>query len=254
MTESFSRHEPVSLAVVILAAGESKRMKSSLTKVLHPLGGIPMILHVIRSVQTTNPDHMVVVVGKNRGPIEKALDGCPVILADQKIPLGTAHALLSASAPLGGFHGDLLVLCGDTPLIRPRTLSALIDYHRNERGDATLLTCRFDDPHGYGRIIRNREGGVEAIVEEVEATEYERAVREINTGIYCFKSPMIFRHLEEICSGPTDHEFYLTDIVAMYNRKGLRVRGLSIEDESEVMGINTPEQLASAEDALNKRT
>lgn len=254
MTESTSRFEAVPLAVVILAAGESKRMKSTLTKVLHPLGGIPMILHVIRSVQATKPDHVVVVVGKNRGALEKALDGYPVTLADQKIPLGTAHALLSAGLTLDGFHGDLLVLCGDTPLIRRRTLNDLIAFHRSEGGDATLLTCRFDDPHGYGRIIRNGKGDIDAIVEEVEANEEERAVREINTGIYCFKSPMIFRHLEEICSGPTDHEFYLTDIVAMYNRDGLRVRGMSIEDESEVMGINTPEQLASAEDALRKRT
>jgi len=253
MTDQSSRSDRSALAAVILAAGDSKRMKSTLTKVLHPLAGLPMILHVVKTVGTEQPENIVIIVGKNREAIEQAVESCEVELADQVEPLGTAHALLSARDKLKAFEGDLLVLCGDTPLIQSETINDLIDFHRREGCDATLLTCRFEDPYGYGRIIRAGDGTISRIVEEKEATDQEKAIREVNTAIYCLRSPTIFDFLEEICAGKTDKEYYLTDIVEIYNREGLKVNGLSIDDEYEVMGINTRNQLASAEGALRER-
>jgi bifunctional UDP-N-acetylglucosamine pyrophosphorylase/glucosamine-1-phosphate N-acetyltransferase len=253
MTDQSFRSDSSALAAVILAAGDSKRMKSTLTKVLHPLAGLPMILHVIRTVETEQPEKIVIVVGKNREAVEQTVENSEVELADQDEPLGTAHALLSARDKLKAFEGDLLVLCGDTPLIQSETICNLVDFHRREGCDATLLTCRFEDPFGYGRIVRAEDGTISRIVEEKEATDLEKAIMEVNTAIYCLKTPAIFDFLEEICAGKTDKEYYLTDIVEIYNREGLKVNGLSIDDEFEVMGINTRNQLSTAESTLRER-
>jgi len=253
MASRASRSDPNHLSSVVLAAGDSKRMKSNLSKVLHPLAGLPMIVHVVRTLRSTNLRSVIVVVRRDRETIHRVLEGYPADLALQGEPLGTAHALLSARDSLKDFTGDLLVTCGDTPLLRKETLLDLIGYHRKDRFDATLLTCEFQDPHGYGRIVRGRDGTIQAIIEEREASESIRKIREINTGIYCFRSPAIFRFLEEICNEKTDREYYLTDIVERYNAAGLKVGGLSIADELEVMGINTRSQLARAESALRER-
>jgi bifunctional UDP-N-acetylglucosamine pyrophosphorylase/glucosamine-1-phosphate N-acetyltransferase len=228
-------------------------MKSARTKVLHPVAGRPMIEHVLRALGALSPERTVVVVGRNGGEIERALAGRDLTLARQEEPLGTAHALLSAAEALDGFEGDILVMCGDTPLVRPGTLERLAGRHRTGGADATLLTCRFDDPAGYGRVVRNEGGGIDAIVEEREAGPEERSIREVNTGIYCFRAPAVFSHVEALCREETDHEFYLTDIVARYGRSGLRVEGLAIDDADEVMGINTRRQLSEAEAAMRER-
>jgi len=238
---------------VVLAAGESKRMKSARTKVLHAVAGRSILGHVLGAVEPLSPARIVVVVGRNGGEVERALAGTDVLLARQDRPLGTAHALLAAADRLADFEGDLLVLCGDTPLVRPETLGRLLAHHRDGGGDATLLTCRFADPAGYGRVVRNGAGGIDEIVEEREADEEVRAIREINTGIYCFRTPQVFSGLEALCREETEHEFYLTDIVARYGRAGRPVGGLAIEDEDEVMGINTRAQLARAEGVMRER-
>jgi bifunctional UDP-N-acetylglucosamine pyrophosphorylase/glucosamine-1-phosphate N-acetyltransferase len=241
------------LASVILAAGDSKRMKSSLTKVLHPLAGRKIIEHVVEAVNTLEPEKTVVIVGKDSEKVLDSLSGYKTTLINQGDPLGTAHALLASEEELGSFVGDILVLCGDTPLIRGETLDELLDFHRQKNNNATLLTCLFEDARGYGRIIRTDTGNIMGIVEEVEASAEERDIKEINTGMYCFKSPEIFGFLEEICSGASDKEYYLTDVVEKYNRASLVVNGLSLEDEMEVMGINTRIHLASAENAMRDR-
>ena len=200
--DSLSDRRPMS--AVILAAGDSRRMKSTLTKVLHPLAGVPMLAHVVRTVETARPEKTVVVVGRNREEVRQTLITYDVELAVQQEPLGTAHALLSAWKSLEAFEGDLLVLCGDTPLIHSETLLDLIDFHRHEGSEATLLTCRFNNPSGYGRILRAGNGAIWGIVEEIEAKESEKDIREVNTGIYCFKSPTVFRFLEKLCADKSD--------------------------------------------------
>ncbi len=248
-----SRSDSAPVASVILAAGDSTRMKSALNKVLHPLAGTPMIVHVVKAVSAAEPERIIAVVGRNRRGVENVVDGLGVDLVNQDKALGTAHALLSARELLESLDGDLLVTCGDTPLISQSTILKLLEYHRSGRGDATLLTCFFDNPEGYGRIIRAEDGSIRAIVEEIDATEAQREVREVNTGIYCFRSPLIFPFLQRICAQSGEKEHYLTDIVEMYNREGLSVKGVSINDEREVAGINTRSQLAAAENTLRER-
>jgi bifunctional UDP-N-acetylglucosamine pyrophosphorylase/glucosamine-1-phosphate N-acetyltransferase len=230
-------------------------MKSSVTKVLHPLAGRPMIEHILAAVDPLHPVLTVIVAGRNRQSIRDALHSPGIHLVRQEEPLGTAHALLTARGELDGFNGDIVVLCGDTPLIRPDTLHRLLQFHRGGRGDATLLTCRFSDPGGYGRIIRGGDGAIRRIVEEVDTSPEEKAIREVNTGVYCFRAPVIFKYLEGICGRDKrpGEEYFLTDIVDEYNRADLRVGGLLIDEEMEVLGINTLVQLASADRILRER-
>ena len=248
-----SRSDSAPVASVILAAGDSTRMKSALNKVLHPLAGTPMIVHVVKAVSAAEPERIIAVVGRNRRGVENVVDGLGVDLVNQDKALGTAHALLSARELLESLDGDLLVTCGDTPLISQSTILKLLEYHRSGRGDATLLTCFFDNPEGYGRIIRAEDGSIRAIVEEIDATEAQRGVREVNTGINCFRSPLIFPFLQRICAQLGEKEHYLTDIVQMYHRDGLSVKCVSSEDGRAVVRSTNRRQPAAAEDTLRER-
>lgn len=236
-----------SLATVILAAGKGKRMKSDLAKVLHPVCGRPMISYVIQTAKKMGSHRVIVVVGYQRERVVQALQEEGVEFAVQTKQLGTAHALLQTSRALTDFHGELLVLSGDTPLLSDQTVSRLLSQHRDSGAIATVLTAILEDPYGYGRVLRTRKNMLEAIVEEKDASEEQRAIKEINTGTYCFQAPSIFDILSQIGRDNRQDEFYLTDAIAILRLRGLPVAAVVAENSWETLGVNSVDQLLAAE-------
>lgn len=240
------------LAAVILAAGKGTRMKSSLPKVLHRVCGRTMLEHVLLAVQQTGAQKTVLVVG-HQGELvaESVRDKTETVYQAEQ--LGTAHALLQCRQVLKGFDGDILVVCGDTPLLKSQTLLQLQAEHSRCGFAATVLTAVLPDPTGYGRIIRNTTGGIMKIVEQKDATPGELAVTEINTGVYCFKAGGLFEALSEIRPDNAQGEYYLTDIIEYYIARGKPVGAVIAGDASEVTGINDRCQLALVESVLRRR-
>ncbi len=242
------------LACVVLAAGQGTRMRSAVPKVLHRLNGIPMIHYVLRALSGLGPDRVVVVVGRdNGGALRKALKSEDVQFALQKTPLGTAHALMSARKALRGFQGDILVLNGDTPLVSTMTLKKFITRHRRAGKSLSLLSFIAEDPTGYGRILRDGSGTPLGIREEKDASEEERAIEEVNSGIYLFK-PRTLTLLKKIGLNGKKGEYYLTDILEIASMKGLGCGVYCSGDEREFMGINTAEELLRAQRILREKT
>jgi len=241
------------LAAVILAAGQGTRMKSDLAKVLHPVQGTPMVMYVIRAVRQAGSRRIILVVGHQRERVMETLGGEQVEFAVQDEQLGTAHALMQTRAVLAGYHGDLLVLAGDTPLLLGETVSGLLCGHRAAGAAATVLTAVLEDPGGYGRILRTPENMLDAIIEEKDATPEQRAVQEFNTGAYCFQSPLIFEVLDQIGRDNRQGEFYLTDAISILRARGEIVAAVVADDEREVLGVNSVEQLSQAEAILARR-
>jgi len=241
------------LAAVILAAGQGTRMKSDLAKVLHPVQGNPMVSYVIRAVRQAGSRRIILVVGYQRERVMEALGGEQLEFAVQDEQLGTAHALMQTRAALVDYHGDLLVLAGDTPLLLGETVSGLLRGHRAAGAAATVLTAVLEDPGGYGRILRTPENMLDAIIEEKDATSGQRAIREINTGAYCFQSPLIFEVLDQIGRDNRQGEFYLTDAISILCARGQIVAAVVADDEREVLGVNSVEQLSQAEVLLIRR-
>jgi bifunctional UDP-N-acetylglucosamine pyrophosphorylase/glucosamine-1-phosphate N-acetyltransferase len=242
----------MTLAAVILAAGKGTRMKSRLPKVLHKICGQPMIAYVLDAVEKAGIKKTVVVAGHGNQRVAQAV-GESAAIALQSEQLGTGHALLQARTFLADFQGDILVVCGDTPLITPATLAGLAAEHASAGAAATVLTAEVDDPHGYGRVQRDAGGRVARIVEEKDATTEEKQVREINTGIYCFSAAGLFEALAGLVPANAQGEYYLTDIVGLYVEKGLLVRAVTVKDPGEAAGINDRLQLAGAEHAIRCR-
>ena len=242
----------MALATVILAAGKGKRMKSRLPKVLHRVCGRPMIWHVLSAVRALRPDRILVVVGHGGDEVRRAV-GEDVEVVFQEEQLGTAHALLQAEGPLRGFPGEILVLCGDTPLIRSTTLADLVARHRSRGAAATLATARLEDPTGYGRVLRGPAGEVRGIREEKDATGSERGIREVNAGIYCFGTGELFELLAGLTPDNQQGEFYLTDVVGRMVERGLVVADYALEDPEEILGVNDRRQLALVEGIMRRR-
>jgi bifunctional UDP-N-acetylglucosamine pyrophosphorylase/glucosamine-1-phosphate N-acetyltransferase len=242
------------LAAVVLAAGLGTRMKSSIVKVLHPLAGRPMIAWVLNAVRGVGAGRIVCVVGHQRERVRDAVAGVPIVeFAIQEEPLGTGHALQCAIPALGGFDGDLLVCCGDTPLVTDRTLRNIIEVHRRHDAPATLLVAELEDPTGYGRVVTDARGRVERIVEERDADEVVRAHRIINTGVYCFRWPLVAPFLDRLSPENVQGERYLTDVMVMLAEAGIPSRIVDLEDAGELAGINDRLQLAAAEAVLRDR-
>ena len=240
------------LAAVILAAGKGTRMKSELPKVLHELNGRPMVHYPVQQAAQIGCRPTVLVVGHGAEAVKESLVGQSVDFALQEQQLGTGHALLSAKEALSGFSGSLLLLCGDVPLLRHETLQRLLDYHRGEGAAATVLTVEMAEPFGYGRILRNGSE-VLGIVEEKDATDEQRAIREINTGIYIFEAPLVFEILSGLDCDNAQGEYYLTDVLAALRAGGRKVRALVMDDPAEAMGINSRVQLAEAASLMRQR-
>ncbi|GAA6734084.1 bifunctional UDP-N-acetylglucosamine diphosphorylase/glucosamine-1-phosphate N-acetyltransferase GlmU [Thermus oshimai] len=236
-------------AHVILAAGQGTRMKSRLPKVLHPLLGRPMLAYAVEAALALAPERLVVVVGHGGEAVREALGGYPVVFAEQKEQLGTAHALLQAEGALKGFSGPILVTQGDTPLLAPDTLRALLAALKEGAGMA-LLTVELPDPTGYGRILREGEE-VLANVEEKDASPEVRAIREVNAGAYAF-DPFLFQALREVRNENAAREYYLPDLIAIYRAHGKKVVAVRGRVE-EALGVNTRLELARVEELLLDR-
>lgn len=242
-----------SLITVIMAAGKGTRMRSDLAKVLHPLCGRPLIQYVVETAVAIHSSRILVIVGHQADAVREALTPYPVEFVLQQDLLGTGHAVMQAAPALSGFTGDLLVLAGDTPLVRPATLENLVHYHRLEHAAATLLTARMDNPHGLGRIIRGVDGQVTRIVEEKDAAPEEKNIREVNTSVYCFQAPLLLELLGLLKPQNQQKEYYLTDTIALIRERELCIRGVETDRPEETVGINTPEQLAAAETSLQRQ-
>ncbi|HWQ25533.1 MAG TPA: sugar phosphate nucleotidyltransferase [Chlorobaculum sp.] len=238
----------MSLAVVIMAAGKGTRMNSDLPKVLHPANGRPVVEYVIEKSQSLDPESIVLIVGHQADMVRAATARFPVAYALQQPQLGTGHAVMQAEPLLKDFNGEIIILSGDAPLFTTRTLKELLDFHRSRNAVATVLTAEMADPAGYGRIIRN-DGGEEVlrIVEQKDASEQERAVSEINSGVYVFDAKELFSALHGITNNNAQQEYYLTDVFGICFSKGKKVCAFKVSDPNEIRGINTPEQLREAE-------
>src|SRR5947207_611210 len=233
------------LHVVILAAGKGTRMKSALPKVLHHVGGLPMIDHVITAAKALRPRSITVVVGHQGESLKTALSShTGMAFVVQEPQLGTAHALLTAEPAVRGASGTLVLLSGDVPLLSANTLKTLVDRHQAARAAATVITAVVDDPAGYGRIIRSGEK-IARIVEQRDATEPERAIREINSGIYAFAVDGLFDALRTIAAENAQREYYLPDVIDRYRMQGREVETLVVSNADEIRGINSRAELAA---------
>ncbi|HMI32266.1 MAG TPA: NTP transferase domain-containing protein [Candidatus Limnocylindrales bacterium] len=237
-------------AAVVLAAGLGKRMNSDLPKVLHLALGRPLVVHVLEQIDPLKPRLTVVVVGHRASLVQEALRGREVVFAEQIPQLGTGHAVQMAWSALREGPETLLVLAGDMPLIRTATLKRLLERHEREANGVTFLSGVLEDPSGYGRVIRDAAGGFVKIVEEKDATPAERAVAEVNSGIYCFSRDRLELALGFLRADNRQQEYYLTDTLSIIKGQGGRIGVEQASDSRELLGVNNPEQLAMVEEAL----
>ncbi|MBT2571562.1 bifunctional UDP-N-acetylglucosamine diphosphorylase/glucosamine-1-phosphate N-acetyltransferase GlmU [Planococcus sp. ISL-110] len=237
---------------VILAAGQGTRMKSKLYKVLHPVCGMPMVEHVTGNVEKLGVEKIVTVVGHGAEKVQQQL-GEKSEYALQAEQLGTAHAVQQTASLIEGLAGTTLVVCGDTPLIRPETMQALLDQHEETQAKATILTAIADNPAGYGRILRNSAGIVEKIVEQKDASPEEQQVKEINTGTYCFDNEALFEALKLVSNDNVQGEYYLPDVIEILQKQGEIVAAYATDSFDETLGVNDRVALSQAESTMRKR-
>ena len=248
------------LAAIVLAAGEGTRMRSERPKPLHRLCGRPMVVHVLHAVAGAGVAEAVVVVGHGAARVTKAVqeqqpDGLPVAFVEQARQLGTGDAVLVGLTGLSDDDedGDVLVLPGDTPLLRGTTLAALVAAHRETGAAATLLTARVPDPTGYGRVVRGKGDKVVGIVEQADASPDELAIDEVNTSIYAFRRSVLAPALRRTTPDNAQGEYYLTDVVGVLADAGYGVHAVAADDPNEAAGVNDRVQLAAAEAELRQR-
>jgi bifunctional UDP-N-acetylglucosamine pyrophosphorylase / glucosamine-1-phosphate N-acetyltransferase len=241
------------VAALVLAAGQGTRMKSDLAKVLHPMAGQPMLGHVLATLERLHPGRTLVVIGHQRDKVRAAFpdeDLEWVVQAEQR---GTGHAVLMAGPALEDFAGTLLVVCGDTPLLRAATLHELLVGHAAGRAAVTVLSMRLPDPRGYGRVVREGPlvpgvpAPIQSIVEDRDATQAQKAIDEVNSGIYAFDYTALVTVLSGLGAHNAQGEYYLTDVVGLLRRAGYATAVVCAAEYRELLGINTPEQLADAE-------
>ena len=240
------------LVTVILAAGKGTRMKSKLPKVLHKAGGKSMVQHVIDAAKAAGAKRNIVVTGFG-GDMVRAAIGEQAEFVEQKEQLGTGHAVLQTAELLKDENGTVMVLCGDTPLLTGELLKKLYDEHVAAKAKATVLTAIMPDATGYGRIIRKADGSVEKIVEHKDATEAERQVKEVNSGIYCFAAKDLFVALKQVTNDNAQGEYYLPDVLEILQKQGEKIWAVAADDYEATLGINSRLQLSGAEKILRRR-
>jgi bifunctional UDP-N-acetylglucosamine pyrophosphorylase/glucosamine-1-phosphate N-acetyltransferase len=238
-----------SVAVVVLAAGKATRMKSGLAKVLHPLAGRTMLCFPLAVAESLNPERLVVVVGRNADRVREAFAKRATFVLQEE-QRGTGHAAAQAEQALKGFNGDVLILYGDTPLIQPETLSQMVATKAEAQADLVLLTAEVEVP---GIVIRDETGSIARIVEATDATPEELAIRERNTGVYLLSAELLWKMLAQIGDRNEQGEIYLTDLVGLSVRDGLRVEALQMADPEEAIGVNTRVDLARAAAVIRRR-
>jgi bifunctional UDP-N-acetylglucosamine pyrophosphorylase / glucosamine-1-phosphate N-acetyltransferase len=240
-------------AAIILAAGQGKRMRSPLPKVLHRVGGRPLLEWVVETARAAGAEKVVAVLGVGREQVQAALPA-GVESVVQEPQLGTGHAARCTEGRLKDYAGPIAVLSGDVPLLRAETVRALAETQAREGAAVAVLTARVSGPHAYGRVVRDATGQVTRIVEHKDANAAERAIDEINTGTYVFGSGELFPALAGLRNDNAQGEYYLTDAVAWLAAQGKRVAGVVAPRADECLGINTPEELVAAEQALKGRS
>jgi bifunctional UDP-N-acetylglucosamine pyrophosphorylase/glucosamine-1-phosphate N-acetyltransferase len=240
--------------VVILAAGLGTRMKSKMAKVLHRAGGLTLIEHVVHTALHLAPaGHITVVVGHQADHVQSLLAPLGVRFATQSEQKGTGHAVMIARDAVPAQDGLLVVLYGDTPLLSASTLQTLVQQQASSSAAATLITTELADPTGYGRIVFGPNGAIQEIVEQKAATPEQLTIRFINSGIYCFRADLLWKHIAEIHPDNPAGEYYLTDIVAILGRAGHRVHAINVPDSLQLLGINTRVELAGVDKIFRDR-
>lgn len=238
-----------SITSIILAAGEGKRMYSKIPKVLHRVCGMAMVEHVLGCARQVSDREPVVVVGHGADQVMEAVSGVKFVLQEQQ--LGTGHAVMQADGYIN--DGDILLLYGDTPLLKPETIKEMYELHSGSGYGATVLTADFENPTGYGRIVRNGSGLIDAIVEEKDASEEIKSIREINSGIYFFNARELKSALKEITNDNAQGEYYITDAIEIIRKRGYKIGAFKIQDADEIMGVNNRLQLSQANAIMQKR-
>ena len=251
--------------VLILAAGLGTRMKSRRAKVLHQIAGLPIISHIVKAASQLEPDAIITIVGHQADAVEQAVraERERLLERDGKAPAlefvlqpeqrGTGHAVIAARATLEGRKGPVVVLAGDVPMIEGSTLGHLADTHVSEQNAVTMLTVRLDEPTGYGRIIRDSEGGFVRSVEQKDATPEELLEREVGVSIYCFDIPTLLEALDHLTTDNAQGEYYLTDVPRIVHEQGKRIGLVPHHDPEEVAGVNTRVELAELERKIRER-
>ncbi len=243
------------LAVIILAAGLGTRMKSDKAKVLHKLRGRPMILYVVETAEQVAGDHIILVVGHQADRVRSTVSSHAMVqYAFQKEQLGTGHAVQTAIPFLDDPISDIVILCGDVPLLTAHAVCSLVDDHREKGRDITLLAVDVDDPSGYGRLILDDDGTVMRIVEESDASEMQKRIRTINAGIYCVRKETLVDTVARLRPTNRQKELYLTDIIEIGNHFGRSIGVVFGDDPDQVTGINTVDDLWAAERLMNARS
>jgi bifunctional UDP-N-acetylglucosamine pyrophosphorylase/glucosamine-1-phosphate N-acetyltransferase len=232
-------------------------MRSAISKVLHEVLGQPILGRILHTIENLSLDRIHIIVGHQSEQIKEYVGQVqlqtPTAIHLQEEQLGTGHAVLQAEEALAKFEGTILVLAGDTPLLSKETLAALMNKHRDDKADVSLLTVRVPIPKGYGRIVRSKKGVIEAIVEEKDATDQQKALNEINPGVYCFQWPLIKKGLHALKNDNKQGEYYLTDVIGWAVEKGLKLSSFELEDWREVVGVNSRTDLAIANSLMNER-
>src|SRR5256712_817157 len=243
------------VCAMVLAAGIGKRMQSQSTKLIHGIAGRPMVRHVVEAARAAGMSRTVVVVGNQADEVRRAVGETDkrIGFAYQDSQRGTGHAVLSAEGHLLGYEGDVLILNGDLPALRPDTLHRFVDFHRASGAPLSLMTAVVDVPGGYGRVIRTYNGDVSRIVEEADATVEEKAIKEINCGIYCVDTTWLWDPLKRARADNAQREIYLTDLVEILRRDGHKVAAFRHPEAEEVLGVNDRRELSAAARALHRR-
>ena len=240
----------MSLKTLILAAGKGTRMKSELPKVLHKVCGVPMIQKIVDTCSKIGSTENILILGHKKEEILEVLPNIKYVV--QKEQLGTGHAVIQAKDKLENFEGTVMVLCGDTPLLKETTLKKLYDYHRESKAVTTILTSFYENPFGYGRVVKEN-GRVIGIIEEKEATDEVKAIKEVNAGVYCFEARELLSALERIDNKNEKGEYYLTDVIGINVKDGKKVEAFLLEDNDEILGINSKIELEKANYIMRDR-
>ena len=243
------------LSVVILAAGKGKRMKSEIPKVLHQISGKPILYYMLSLASKLNPKNIFAVIGHKKELVSDYIksnfpDVKTIVQEDQR---GTAHAVLMLKKQKGDFGKNILILPGDSPLIKIETLKKLIKNKVDSSSAACIITSLIPDPEGYGRIIKDKKGNIVRIVEEADASLEEKKISEVNSSIYCINGESLFRNIKKINTKNTQREYYLTDIIEVLIKNDEKVSCIKVTDYEEVMGINDRVQLSKAENIMRRK-
>lgn len=240
-------------ATIVLAAGKGTRMKSKLTKVLHPILGKPMLHYILSTVKELKPARNIVVIGHQADKVREAFKDDSITFTLQKEQLGTGHAVKIAGEQLQDFTGNVLILYGDTPLLTVETLQEFIEFHQEKKASASVLTARLPDPEGYGRVVRDDRGTIQSIIEEADLRPEEKDICEVNSGIYLFDTRLLLDALNRIQSNNAQGEYYLTDVVEIFRESGHYIYPFLLDDYTEILGVNDRVRLAEVTGIIQKR-